>query len=457
MLRYRTGYVKNVNTFYAIGMLVTKFGGTSVGNGERILAVARIVAARVNKKPVVIVSAVAGVTNTLIELAREKSLDRRAELVLQIRTTHENIITELGLPKNLLKKEFAELQELARSKKKLDKKILDHFVSFGERLSAPLVAGALREIGVEAKSFAAWDIGMITDNQFGAAEPLDTTPALLRKKISALKVVPVITGYIGKNSRGQITTLGRGGSDYSAATIGAALQAEAIQIWKEVDGILTTDPRLIPQARVVSELAFEEASELAYFGAKVLHPKTILPAMKAGVPVQVLNTFKPEGLGTTIVTGFADRKEKSRSVEAMTFKKGVTAIHVNSPEFFDGSGLMAEMFKIFARHKTSVDVITTSVSGVSVTIDSVEHIDKLTEALSSLGMVSVEPSKAIVCVVGGSLNAAGIAGKMFTVLGNNGITVEMISQAAGGISLTFVVDEKDAEKALRVLHQTYIQ
>ncbi len=438
-------------------MIVMKFGGTSIGNAERIQNVAKIIQERLTQKPVIVVSAVAGVTNSLVSLANEIGRENRLEIFAAIRDAHRKILSELELDAAILENEFKELETLSKKKKKLDKKTMDHFVSFGERMCAPMVAGALQKIGIAAKSFAAWDMGMITNDEFGNAEPLPISAAVIHKKISALSVVPVITGYIGHTKRGEITTLGRGGSDYSAALIGAALKAEAIQIWKEVDGLMTTDPRLVPEARVVPELAFEEASELAYFGAKVLHPKTILPAMREGIPVQILNTFNPKSSGTTIVSSFAERKDKSHTVDALTFKKGVTAIHVSSPEFFDGSGLMAQVFKIFQTYKTSIDVVFTSVVSISVTIDNLENIDKIVRELSKLGVVVVEPGKAIVCAVGGSVNAAGVAGRMFTVLGENNIPVEMISQAAGGVSITFVVREQDAVKTLEVLHKEYIK
>lgn len=438
-------------------MLVMKFGGTSVGNAERIRAVAAIIRERLPQKPVVIVSAVAGTTNALINIAAEKTADTRLEMLETLFSVHKQILSELGLDLSLLQPEFEEAKKLAASKKKIDKKVHDQYVSFGERMSAKIVAAALVKMDVNAKALPAWDIGMITDEQFGNAEPLPSSMNLIREKISAMKAVPIITGYVGKTERGVITTLGRGGSDYSAAIIGAALKAEAIQIWKEVDGIMTTDPRLVPEAQVVHELAFEEAAELAYFGAKVLHPKTILPAMRERVPVQVLNTFNPSGTGTTIVASFAERKEKSHSVEALTFKKGVTAIHVNSPEFFEGSGLMANIFNVFEKHKTSIDVVSTSVASVSLTIDNAENLEKIVADLKKFGEVAVEKDKAIVCAVGGSVNAAGVTGRMFTVLGENNIKVEMISQASGGVSVTFVVNEADAEKALKILHKEYIK
>lgn len=434
-----------------------KFGGTSVGNADRLRTVANIIRERLTHKPVVIVSAVAGTTNALIEIAKEINRDTRLEMVEALLEAHKRILLDLHLDLDLLSPESAELQKLSKSKKKLNKKTLDHFVSFGERMSSKILAALLVSMDINAKSVPAWDIGMITDETFGGAEPLPESQQLIKEKISAMKAVPIVTGYIGKTKKGEIATLGRGGSDYTAALIGAAVKAEAIQIWKEVDGIMTTDPRLVPEAQVVHELAFEEAAELAYFGAKVLHPKTILPAMRQGVPVQVLNTFNPSGIGTTIVASFAERKDKSHSVEALTFKKGVIAIHVNSPEFFDSNGLMASIFNIFEKYKTSIDIVSTSVASVSLTIDNGEHLEKIVADLKKLGSVQVEKNKAILCAVGGSVNAAGVTGRMFTVLGENDIKVEMISQAAGGVSITFVVNEADAENALKTLHKEFVR
>ena len=434
-----------------------KFGGTSVGSAERIRGVAHIVKTALKAKPVVVVSAVAGVTNVLISIARERSKSKRLSDIKNLKTLHQKMLVELNLDASLLDVEFAELETLSKKEQKISPKVLDAYVSFGERLCAPLVAGALEAVGVPAKAFPAWELGMITDEKFGGAEPLQSSLPLLKKKIEALKMVPVITGYIGKTKKGAVTTLGRGGSDYTAALIGAALKADKIQIWKEVDGIMTSDPRLVPEARVIPELAFEEAAELAYFGAKVLHPKTIMPAMKNGIPVQVLNTFKPGEKGTTIVATFKKRRNKTETVEALTFKKHITALHIESPEFFDGSGLMAGIFTLCHQHNTSVDVVSTSVASVSLTIDNDRELPTLARALEKFGSVRVERGKAIVCAVGGSVNAAGVAGKMFTALGKAHIAVEMISQAAGGVSITFVVKESDAEKAVEVLHKEYIK
>lgn len=440
-------------------MIVMKFGGTSVGNAKAISEVAEIVKMHKKRKPVVVVSAVSGMTDTLIRLAKEAVTGGGDTLMESIRGRHIDILNDLKLSPSLCDKHCEELEALVKKtkkSKKLPKNVLDHFQSFGERMSSLIVAATLQKHGVPSKAFPAYDIGMITDDVFGDAEPLPSSFALMKKKVTALKVVPVVTGFIGKTKKGEIVTLGRGGSDYTAAILGAALKAEAIQIWKEVDGFLTTDPRIVPHAKVVSELAFEEACELAYFGAKVLHPKTILPAMDAGVPVQVLNTFKPMGKGTTIVSSFEERVGKSHTVEAFSRKKGITVLHVRSPEFFDGSGLMAKLYQVFERYKKSIDLIATSVVSVSLTIDNEDNLSELVAELRHLGEVKIVRGKAIICMVGGSINAAGVAGRIFSTLGEHKIPVEMISQAAGGVSMTFVVDEGDTERALHVLHDTFI-
>ncbi len=441
-------------------MIVMKFGGTSVGSAERIANAAQIVKQALRRKPIVVVSAVTKITDALIALAKECAKGVGQEELLRIRETHENIILQLKLDPALLDSEFRELESLAlaiRKKKKLDKKILDHFQSFGELMSSRIVAAQLGKIGVKAQALPAWEIGMITDENFGYAEPLESSYEVMRKKISAMKIVPIITGFIGKTKNGEVITLGRGGSDYTAAIIGAAIGAETIQIWTDVDGIMTTDPRIIPEARTVPELAFEEACELAYFGVKVLHPKTILPAMKKNIPVQVLNTFNPQGKGTTIVSSFAERGAQSDTIEAFTFKKNIIAIHIKSPEFFDGNGLMARIFELFEKHNTGIDVVSTSVVSVSLTIDREDYLDEIIPELKKIGEVEVVRNKAVVCAVGGRVNAAGVAGRMFTVLGKAGIAVEMISQAASGISITFVVDDRDAQEAIKVLHREYIK
>jgi len=438
-------------------MLVMKFGGTSVGSAERIANVAKIVSSQKKKKPVVVVSAITKMTDALIALAKE-CLEGKETTLSTIILTHQKILDDLNLAHTLIEEDLQELRKLVdktKRSKKLDPKIMDHFQSFGERMSSKMVAAQLTKVGLKAQAFNAWDLGMVTDEEFGDAEPLESSYAMLKKNIEKLSVVPVITGFLGKTATGEITTLGRGGSDYTGAIVGAAVGAESIQIWTDVNGIMTTDPRIVPQARTISELAFEEACELAYFGAKVLHPKTILPAMEKGIPVQVLNTFEPTNKGTTIVSSFEGRTESAAAVEAFSYKKNISLITVNSPAFFDGSGLMSDIFEIFEKHKKSVDVISTSVVSVSLTVDSDERIDAIIKDLSKLGTVELVKDKAIVCAVGGRSHAASVVASIFSVLAKNSIPVEMISQASSGISITFVVDNNDAQKAIALLHKEF--
>ena len=453
----------------ARGIKVAKFGGTSMGSAEAMRRVISVVRRpqRDARIAAVIVSAMSGVTDQLIKiavLASKKDFSYK-ELLAALETRHLDTVEKLVSERNQAKarveieKMFRYLSEAVqgiRLMRDLSPQTLDYIMSYGERLSAHLLTEAMNDQGVAAEYLNARKI-IVTNGHFGAASvDFKATNAATKKYFKEHKKLQIVTGFIGASPDKKTTTLGRGGSDYSAAIVGAALGAQAIEIWTDVSGVYTADPRLVKNAKVVPELAFEEAGELAYFGAKVLHPKTILPAMREKIPVRVLNTFKPRDKGTTIVSSFAERKVKSHTVEALTFKRPVIVIHLQSPEFFDVNGLMARIFEIFDGYRTSVDIVATSVAGVTLTIDSDKHLNEIVERLKKLGSVSVVRGKAIVCAVGGSVNVAGVAGKMFTALGKNNIAVELISQAASGISITFVVRERDAEKALKVLHKAYI-
>lgn len=416
----------------------------------------------------VVVSAMSGVTNELIKIARLASAkDSKYRSVLKnLERRHIEAAGEL-VSAGYCAKTLAFVDELFRQLEsvveatyrlqELSPAGMAYIMSFGERLSAHILAGALLERHVRCEYLNARHI-ITTDDHFDSAtvdfaRTDKTIRTYFKKHASSIQVV---TGFIGATPDGKTTTLGRGGSDYSAAIVGAALGAKTIEIWTDVSGIMTADPRLVAEAKVVPELSFEEAGELAYFGAKVLHPKTILPAMRKEVPVKVLNTFKPGDKGTTIVANFAQRRKISHTVDALTFKSPVVVVRINSPEFFDGNGFIARIFEIFNTYRTSIDVVATSVTSVSVTVDDEKNLPKIIPALKELGDVSVERGKAIICAVGGGVNAAGVAGRMFTVLGQNKIAVEMISQASSGVSMTFVVNMRDAEKTLKVLHKEYI-
>lgn len=434
-------------------MIVMKFGGTSVGSAERIVAVAALIKAERDRHPVVVVSAVEKITNKLIALANSLDKGLSHQILREIIDTHEKILSQLVLNLHLLDEEWTELQGLVVSKKNLTKEMLDHFASFGERCSAKIVAAYLNSIGVKAEAFPAWEIGMITDDHYGKAEPLDTSYALMCIKIRALTVVPVITGFIGKNAQGKITTLGRGGSDYTASIIGRAIHAAAIQIWTDVDGIMTINPKNVKKAMTIDELSFEEASELAYFGLKVVHPKTILPAMKDKIPVQVLNTFHPENKGTTIWSDVSQIDSNSNKISGITYKSGVIVICIKSPEFFDGNEILSEIFHLFAKYDTMIDVILTSIASVSLLTNDEENLHKLIPKLEKFGTVEISRGNSIVCVIGGRNNTADYVGKIFSTLSKHHVAVEMISQASAGLSLTFIVSDQDANQALEIIHE----
>lgn len=428
-------------------MIVMKFGGTSVGNADRIKNVSEIVKSHVGKKPVVVVSAVGGVTDKLIELCnRNVDLD-------QIKKIHFDIFKKLNLDKSLLEKDFEALTNLVNNNKKVDAKVLDEFQSFGEQMSSKIVAAQLNKIGVEAQAFNAWDLGFVTSPDFGKAEPLDETFNNLNTNIQKLNVVPVVTGFIGKTKEGEITTLGRGGSDYTAAIVGSAINAEEIQIWTDVDGIMSTDPKIVSSARTIEKVSFAEASELAFFGARVLHPKTIIPAMEKNIPVKVLNSFNPDNKGTLILS----KAEKNKQiVKAISYKKNITLVNIGSTRMLGAYGFLARIFDIFEKNKKSIDMIATSEVSVSLTIDNEHDIDSIVDELKKFTKVKLLKNRAIICVVGeGMKNTPGISGKTFTALGRNNINIEMVSQGASEINITFVVDSNDVENAVKVLHQEY--
>jgi len=437
-------------------MIVMKFGGTSVGNAERIRNVANIVKSNIGKKPIVVVSAVTKITDMLLKLANESIENKREETLENIRKTHNSILEMLQLNHSLLDSDFTELQELfteTKNNKNLDAKTLDHFQSFGERMSSKIVAGQLNKIGVRSFPFNSWDLGLVTNDDFGNAEPLELAYGNIKNQIKKLNVVPVITGFIAKTRDGIITTLGRGGSDYTAAIFGASINAEEIQIWTDVNGMMSTDPKIVENARTIPEISFAEASELAYFGAKVLHPKTILPAVKKNIPVKVLNSFYPENGGTIILNKISKSKD---TIKAIAYKKNIALVHVNSLRMLGNYGFLSGLFETFNKYKKSVDVVSTSEVSVSLTLDNEQNIDKIVNELKEFASVKVSRNKSIICVVGeGMRNTPGISGRVFTTLGNNQINVEMISQGASEINITFIIDGNNTEKAVKMLHDEY--
>ena len=446
-------------------MIVCKFGGTSVGDAEAIARTASIIAGRRDRQPVVVVSALGGTTNQLLQVAEQSA---KGQLIGALRavegmrdrhlTQTQRLLTgaEADDVCNELSAMFDELASLAEALKTLGDltpRSLDTIAALGEQLSSVLVVAAFRRHGLPAEHVDAREV-MITDANFTCAEPqteaiTEASQRIIMPLVRAGKI-PVMGGFIGSaEGTGVTTTLGRGGSDYSASLIGAALQAEAIEIWTDVDGMLTADPRVVSGARLIERIGFEEASELASFGAKVLHPNTIAPAVMRGIPVWVLNSAKPEGTGT-LITFDAPR----RRVTAIAGKSGVTLVRVRSPRMLLSEGFLRTLFDVFARHSTSVDVVATSEVSVSVTIDDASRLEALLGDLRGLGDVSIERNRGIVSIVGNGLSDGGTA--MATALAAIGdLRVHMLSLSSSGINLTVVVDGEQVPPAMRRLHDAF--
>ena len=436
-------------------MIVMKFGGTSVGAPEHFAVAVRLVREAAPRDPVVVVSAFSGVTNLIVEFCRAP--ERRAELAERLVERHLEWSRATGVRSDeanaLLDVWRQETSALRGRPDAFAPEERDRLLSFGERLSAAFFAAALRDAGVDAVAMLAGDAGLVTDERFGAAHPLPGSARQMAESLSRRPPVPIVTGFLGRSADGRITTLGRGGSDYSAALIGAALGADEIQIWTDTSGLLSADPRIVPEARPVPLLSFAEASELAYFGAKVLHPKTLLPAMDRAIPVRVLNTTRPDDPGS-LVTPAAAPAESAWRVKSIASKKSITAITVASTRMLLAYGFLARVFEVFGRHHVVVDLVTTSEVSISVTVDDGARLDEAVAELESIGTVEVRRGLAVVAVVGeGAPRRVGLAGHVFTLLGGVGIPVEMISQGASRVNLSFAVAEEDADRAVRLLHR----
>lgn len=454
--------------------VIMKFGGTSVEDASAFANVARIVGRLARqedfRRPVVVVSAMSGFTDALLASADE-AVNRNAAsaspLLDKHFTRHRQVAAELlnAEQANLLeffeqsRTEIAGLLNSVASdtvQGGRQKLYLDAIVSFGERLSAALLAAVLREQGIAAKHVDARRC-IITDDNHGSAAPLmDETFSRTRQELSSLldtSKVPVLGGFISSNKAGDTTTLGRGGSDYTAALIGAALAAKEIQIWTDVSGVLTADPRVVDSARSIPRLSFAEAAELAYFGAKVLHPKTLQPAVERDIPVRICNSRAPESESTVV----GSETEKSPdTVKSIAHKTGVTTVQVTSARMLGAYGFLRALFDVFDRHRTAVDVVTTSEVSVSLSLDDTSQLPAIVSELEQFGSVSVEAGRAIVCVVGEGLRSTpGIAARIFSTISD--INVSLISQGASRINLTFAVEGARAEETVRRLHEEFFE
>jgi bifunctional aspartokinase / homoserine dehydrogenase 1 len=460
---------------------VMKFGGTSVGDASCISRVAEIVAKASRLGPlVVVVSAMSGVTNRLIEAAtcsETGDRDRATELLEALREQHFavlKILIQNPETRNLI---ALGIEELLREAQRLCEgttliheltvRTLDSVSSLGERLSAPLVAGALSEHGVPSEAIEATEL-IVTDSYHGAAEPLmpptrERCEARLRPLLQQ-GIVPVITGFIGATAEGVLTTLGRGGSDYSATILGGALAADEVIIWTDVNGVLTADPRLVPSAHTIPEISYREAAELAHFGAKVLHPKTLRAVTESGIPVWIRNTFEPEHPGTKITP---QGSASSAGVKALTAIRDVSLIAVGGPGIVGLPDVVGRTFSTTASVRANVLLISQSSSQNDICFivfssDAKRTVDALRQQFAQDLMhqkvehITLDPNIAIVAVVGENMRGTvGMAGRTFSVLGRENINIIAIAQGSSETNISFVVASQDMKRALLAVHQEF--
>ena len=457
-------------------MKVMKFGGTSVADRaaiERLIALVRAERQAEAQReggdargPVVVVSALSGVTDRLLgiaALAGAGDVEGARTSLQELRQRHitvSEVITDAALRAAVvaaLNREFDELERVVQALTVLQEvspRWLDTLAASGEILSSQVIAAAL----TSHKLLASWvdaRQAIVTDSEHTAAAPLfeETTAALMTHADPPLAAgrIPVIGGFVGASANGVTTTLGRGGSDFSAAIVGACLGASEIQIWTDVDGMLTADPRIVKAPQVVPHLSFAEASELAYFGAKVLHPATIQPAVARNIPVRILNSHRAHARGT-LITG--QRPPTERPLTAVASKKGVTVVDITSTRMLMTHGFLRRLFEVFERFKTAVDVVTTSEVSVSVTVDDPRRLPAIIEALSGFSEIAREEGMAIVCVVGDGLQRdPALAAGVLASIGD--VPLRMLSQAASRRNITFVIRESDLPAALGRIHDKF--
>ena len=434
-------------------MIVMKFGGTSVEDAAAIDRSCSIVGERISRKPFVVVSALGGATNGLLEagnLAANGEMRAAMAIADRLEQRHSELLPSTA-------EHFVRLRELLKALGAIGEFSLrtqDLIAAYGEVVSSLIFTDRVKRLGYDAVHVDARQC-MITDDRFGKASPLrDLTTARLeeiaRPSLNSGRVV-VMGGYIGATKLGMTTTLGRGGSDYSAAIAGAALNAEEIQIWTDVDGLMTADPRIVAEAWKVKEISFDEASELAYFGARVLHPLTLLPAVEQNIPVYILNSRKPKGTGTRITR---QARPCRNLIKSIACKRGITIVTVSSSRMLMAYGFLKALFEVFDRHHTSVDMVATSEVSVSLTLDNVSWLDAIVEDLKSLGEVEVATNMALICLVGNNLKyTPGVARRAFGSIAD--INILMVSHGASNINFSFIVDQNDADSAIQKLHADF--
>ena len=441
-----------------------KFGGTSVGDVAAFERVFHIVSTQIEKHPVVVVSAMTKVTDALLAAFETAKKGDSAEAIHSLEPHYERHI-EVTRQFNIAEESnpfFSELQyareELADllvrvSRRSLPLSMLkDAVVSYGEQLSSRLLAEVMKSKGIDARQVDSRRL-IVTDDEYGAAQPIwDETERLVKLELEPMigaDEIPIMGGFIAASRGGETTTLGRGGSDYSAALVAAALRASELQIWTDVTGVMTCDPRICDQARTIPILSYEEAAELAYFGAKVLHPKTIKPAVDHGIPVRVCNTFEPDAVGTMVL---ADSAEAPNRIKSIAYKKNITILRITSARMLGSYGFMSALFQVFERYRKVIDVVSTSEVSVALTLDNADSLEQIVAELERLGETQVEPGYAVICVVGEGLReGTGLAAKVFSTI--HDVNIALVSHGASSVNLTFVIKEEFVADAIKRLHK----
>uniref|UniRef100_A0ACD5XJU5 Uncharacterized protein n=1 Tax=Avena sativa TaxID=4498 RepID=A0ACD5XJU5_AVESA len=456
--------------------VVMKFGGSSLSSAARMEEVAGLILAFPEERPVVVLSAMGKTTNLLL-LAGEKAVGCGVAHVSEIeewnmlKDLHIKTVNELGLPRSVIDTVLDELEQLLKSiamMKELTLRTTDYLLSFGERMSTRIFAAYLNKYGVKARQCDAFDIGFITSDDFGNADILEATYPAVAKRLHGDWIrdpaIPIVTGFLGKGWKsGVVTTLGRGGSDLTATTIGKALGLREIQVWKDVDGVLTCDPNIYPNAKTVPYLTFEEASELAYFGAQVLHPQSMRPAREGDIPVRVKNSYNPKAPGTLITK----KRDMDKVVlTSIVLKSNVTMLDIVSTRMLGQFGFLAKVFSIFEDLGISVDCVATSEVSISVTLDPSkiwsreliqQELDHVVEELEKIAFVHLLQQRAIISLIGNVRQSSLILEKAFHVLRKSGVNVQMISQGASKVNMSLIVHDSEARLCVEALHQTFFE
>uniref|UniRef100_A0A1D1YNW0 aspartate kinase n=1 Tax=Anthurium amnicola TaxID=1678845 RepID=A0A1D1YNW0_9ARAE len=455
---------------------VMKFGGSSVASAERMREIADLILSFPDERPVIVLSAMGKTTNKLL-LAGEKAVSCGVSNVSEIdelsfvKELHLNTVEELGLDRCTIAELLDELEQLLKGiamMKELTLRTRDYLVSFGECMSTRIFAAYLNKIGARARQYDAFDIGFITTDDFTNADILEATYPAVAKRLHGDWIndpaIPVVTGFLGKGWRTcAVTTLGRGGSDLTATTIGKALGLREIQVWKDVDGVLTCDPNIHPKAEPVPHLTFEEAAELAYFGAQVLHPESMRPVREGDIPVRVKNSYNPQAPGTVITRS----RDMSKAIlTSIVLKPNITMLDIVSTRMLGQYGFLAKVFSIFEELGISVDSVATSEVSISLTLDPSkiwsreliqQELDHVVEELEKIAVVRLVQNRSIISLIGNVQHSSLILEKAFNVLRKNGVNVQMISQGASKVNMSLVVNDSEAKQCVGALHEAFFE